>query len=399
MADTNKITLISAALVAIADPGMAAGGAARWARSMVYCLLAGIQPRGFWTIIQYGALWVLPAKVLKFLGIPNARELRLMVIWLTNFSRYGVVRDIRGEQKGQRYMNENEEARLRNGAYFCIEGDHMTGGNHVEEWLQMQIRYHEAICRIVNYRRPDINDNAEYKWNIMKRIMLSCILATITFVICIFQISTITRKDYGDVVASVLSTTAWMTGSGCIMILAGTRLYEWRERKTLSPLKEEKSRWLNGANRELDVNKEFYKLRWRTSSGGMNDVTKEVLLKEEWQWLLQHEIEPKHNIHLLIVLIIGMYGMIWFAYVSIDLASTTNNYVAIMAIAVNIIGALGRAFAIAQDPVQELEFGVCHKYLQEESVYVKEHNNILKTFFLNLKKNIIKKIHKSTEIV
>src|ERR1043165_5069214 len=142
----------------------------------------------------------------------------------------------------------------------------------------MQIRYHEAIRRIVSHKRSDTNyEDAEYKWNIMKRKVLSCVLAMMTFIISILQITTITREDYGDVVTSLLSTIVWMTGSGCIIILAGTRLYEWVERETISPLKEGTSKWLSGASRELDVNKEFYKLRWRTSSGEMNDVTREVL--------------------------------------------------------------------------------------------------------------------------
>src|SRR2546423_5833526 len=104
--DTNSITLISAALVSIADPGLAAGGAARWASSILYSLLASIQPRGFWTLIQFGALWVLPDNILYWLGIPNAKELRLIVIWTTDFSRYGVIREFDGDRKGHRYMNE-----------------------------------------------------------------------------------------------------------------------------------------------------------------------------------------------------------------------------------------------------------------------------------------------------
>jgi hypothetical protein len=377
----SNITLISAALVSIADPGLAAGGAARWARSISYSLLASIQPRGFWTLIQYGALWVLPDKVLNLLGIPNAKELRLTVIWITNFSRYGVIREFDGDQKGKRYMNETEETRLRNGAYFCIEGDHMTGGNHIEEWLQMQIRYHEAI-RHVSYGNPGLNDlntnntNAGFDMYIKLRIILSCILALGSVIICILLII---GKDYNDAAKFALSAAAWLTGSSCIMLLAGLQKYSWIKRKTLSPYSEAEHRRLNGETVKLDTGKEFYKLQWRTASGEINDVTKEVLHKKIWKLLLEHEVKPENNAVLLVLFITGAFGMIWFTYMSVTLNSTTDLYVAVIAITMNIIGSLGRGFAIAQDPIPEIERGIGHKRMEDKydkRVYVKEDNNI-----------------------
>src|ERR1044072_8513395 len=117
----------------------------------------------------------------------------------------------------------------------------MTGGKHVEEWLQMQLRYHEAIRYVSdkNLILNDLNANTEFDWCIRLRIILSCILAIGSITICIIQIMfTIKGKDYGDAVKFVLSITAWLTGSGCIMLLAGLRKYSWIKRGTLSPYRE-----------------------------------------------------------------------------------------------------------------------------------------------------------------
>ena len=81
----------------------------------------------------------------------------------------------------------------------------------------MQIRYHEAIRHIMSHKRSDTNDeDAEYKWNIIKRKVLLCVLAMMTFIISILQITTITREDYGDVtVNDSMDDRIWLYHDTC----------------------------------------------------------------------------------------------------------------------------------------------------------------------------------------